>query len=90
MGCAGTAAYAVSPIGEVLCAPSDELARRLTQQYGETRLATGVRDPEQVMEVWTSKKSDDWTLVMTYASGTSCIVAMGEAFIMTPPSEDPA
>jgi len=29
------------------------------------------------MEVWTADQGD-WTLVITYATGTSCIVAMGE------------
>ncbi|WP_298847375.1 hypothetical protein [uncultured Ruegeria sp.] len=29
------------------------------------------------MEVWTDQNGD-WTMVVTYATGTSCIVAMGE------------
>ena len=37
----------------------------------------GLRGPEQVMELWTGADGD-WTLVVTYASGTSCIVAMGQ------------
>ena len=49
---------------------------KLTRQFGAKRTATGIRSPEQMMEVWTSK-SGDWTMVMTYATGTSCIVAMG-------------
>ena len=38
--------------------------------------ASGMRGPEQMMEVWTSE-TGDWTMVVTYATGTSCIVAMG-------------
>lgn len=66
-----------SPIGDVLCAPSEELRDRLTRQYGSARQASGLRGREQVMEVWTDQRGD-WTMVVRYASGTSCIVAMGE------------
>jgi len=70
-------AQAQSPIAEVLCAPTDRMKQRLTQQMGTRRSAQGLRGPDQVMEVWTDARGD-WTLVITYASGTSCIVAMGE------------
>jgi len=89
---ASPAAAAASPIAEIICAPRDELAQRLTRQFGETRVATGMRDIERIMEVWTSERTGDWTLVMTYASGKSCIVAMGEHWQMDQPAagEDPA
>ncbi|WP_377186691.1 hypothetical protein [Ruegeria meonggei] len=72
-----TAAYAKSPIAEVICEPTSRLHEKLERQFGSERAATGMRGPEQLMEVWT-RKSGDWTMVVTYASGTSCIVAMGE------------
>ncbi|MFP4327110.1 MAG: hypothetical protein ACLFQL_03800 [Paracoccaceae bacterium] len=52
---------------------------RLVRQFGESRRASGLRGREQIMEVWTDGRGD-WTMVVTYASGTSCIVAMGEAW----------
>ncbi len=76
---------AQSPIAEVLCAPSQDMHAKLTRQFGEARRATGVRGPEQIMELWSSETSGDWTLVISYASGTSCIVAMGEHLDMTRP-----
>jgi len=68
---------AASPIAEVICAPTTQMQVKLERQYGTTRAATGLRGPEQVMEVWTDAQGD-WTMVVRYASGTSCIVAMGE------------
>lgn len=68
---------AESPIADVICAPKDRMEQRLTQQMGTRRSAMGLRGPEQVMEVWTDAR-DNWTLVISYASGQSCIVAMGE------------
>ncbi|GGX50156.1 hypothetical protein GCM10007385_18170 [Tateyamaria omphalii] len=71
------APLAASPIAEVICAPTDQMQARLKQQFGTTRTATGMRSPEEMMEVWTDSRGD-WTMVVRYASGTSCIVAMGE------------
>ncbi|MEL6806773.1 MAG: hypothetical protein AAFO97_03245 [Pseudomonadota bacterium] len=66
-----------SPIAEVLCAPTPQLQTKLERQYGTQRTASGLRSPEEVMEVWTDDRGD-WIMVAAYASGTSCIVAMGE------------
>ena len=70
-------ALAQSPIGEVICAPTDVMQTRLIRQYGTERQASGLRGPDQMMEIWTDVHGD-WTMVVRYASGTSCIVAMGE------------
>jgi len=68
---------AATPIAEIVCAPTPEMVRKLEHQFGERRQARGTRGHAQVMEVW-ADDSGDWTLVMTYATGTSRIVAMGE------------
>lgn len=73
-------AFAKSPIAEVICEPTPRLHEKLKHQFGAERAATGLRGPEQLMEVWTSA-SGDWTMVVTYSTGTSCIVAMGEHWI---------
>ena len=81
-------ASAVSPIAEAICEPTPAMHEKLTGQFGASRTASGIRDPEQVMEVWTDAQGD-WTLVVTYAHGTSCIVAMGEHWTPQTPT-DPA
>ena len=70
-------APASTPIAEVLCAPTSEMTQKLSLQFGERPMAWGTRGPEQIMQVWTADDGD-WTLVVRYATGTSCIVAMGE------------
>lgn len=70
--------HAASPIAEVICAPRHELVQTLRGQFGEQQMGVGMRGPESVMEIWTSDKSGDWTLVMSYTDGRSCIVAIGE------------
>lgn len=69
--------HAVSPIAEVICEETVRMEQRLSRRLGAERQAMGLRGPEQVMELWTGADGD-WTLVVTYASGTSCIVAMGQ------------
>lgn len=83
-----TSAQASGPIAEVLCEPTSRLYSKLEQQFGSTRSAQGLRDPEQMMEVWTDRRGN-WTLVVSYATGTSCIVAMGEDWMQSP-AQDPA
>ena len=78
-------AAAVSPIAEILCEPRERMERRLSQTFIATRSAVGVRSPDQVMEVWTDARGD-WTLVMRYANGQSCIVAMGEDWMTVVPA----
>lgn len=81
-------ATAQSPIAEVICEPTGRMHDKLAQQFRSQQAASGMRGPEQIMEVWTSE-SGDWTLVITYATGTSCIVAMGEDWF-THAKENPA
>lgn len=72
-----TPGMAASPIAEVLCDTTERMRDKLERQFGTQQHARGLRGPEQVMEVWTGPRGD-WTLVLTYAGGQSCIVAMGE------------
>ena len=79
-----TPVAAQSPIAEVICVPRTELLQRLS---GAEMSGSGLRDTETVLEVWT-KASGDWTLVQSYANGTACILAMGEAWeaVIPPPA----
>ncbi len=77
LGLVAGMAPAANPIAEILCEPTERLHDRLSGRMQGTRQATGLRGPDQVIEVWTDPQGS-WTLVMTYASGTSCIVAMGD------------
>ena len=80
--------HAKSPISEVVCDTKPRMEHRLETRLQSTRSAYGLRGPEQVMEVWTNENGN-WTLVVAYASGQSCIVAMGEHW-QAPVLKDPA
>ena len=76
---------AASPIAEVVCAPTGDLYTRLETRMGSKRIATGLRGREQIMEVWSDNRGE-WVMVVTYASGQSCIVAMGEDWMPVGPA----
>ena len=80
---------AANPIAEFLCSPTGQMRDRLEDQFRAERLASGLRDIDQVMEIWTDDMGD-WTLVVRYANGTSCILAMGEHWQTEEPKLDPA
>lgn len=76
---------AASPIAEVICDTTPRLEQRLERAFLAERSATGIRSREQVMEVWTDRKGD-WVLVSRHATGTSCIVAMGQHWQQADPA----
>lgn len=75
-------------LGEVFCDDTKRVEQSLTQRVGAQRQAQGMRSPDALIELWIVPSSGDWTMVQTYANGTSCIVAMGEYW--QPLSEEPA
>lgn len=68
--CAGTSVAARSPIAEILCAPTDQMTNRLSGQFASSRRATGLRSPEEIVEIWTDD-AGEWTMVIAYANGKS-------------------
>lgn len=76
LGQAG-AVRAQSPIAEVICDSPDRMRERLERRIGASPQAAGLRGPDELVELWTDARGD-WTMVITYAEGRSCIVAMGE------------
>lgn len=59
------------------CAPRENLIAYLTEKYGETRQGMGLAGPDTMMEVFASPVSGTWTITMTMADGTMCMVASG-------------
>ncbi len=65
------------PIAQIICAPSGQMQTRLERRFNATRVWSGLRSPDEFMELW-EEPDGDWTLTIAYASGQTCIVAMGE------------
>jgi predicted methyltransferase len=85
-----TPAAATTPIAEMLCSLQSDMQTRLSVQFRAERSAVGIRDKDSVVEVWTEPGTGNWTMVVTYAAGTSCIVAMGEGWEVLDNAPPPA
>lgn len=61
---------------ETVCVERSRLTATLIGQWGELPAVVG-RTSTEVMEVWLNPQTGTWTLVITTASGQSCIEAAG-------------
>lgn len=62
------------------CAQRDQVVARLAQKYGEVRQSIGLAPNNGVFEVYASKDTGSWTILVTGTNGMSCMVASGQAF----------
>lgn len=77
-------------ITDVFCDDTARLHQQLSTQPGLRKHGQGLRGPDTLLEVWIANKTGEWTLVQSYANGTSCIIAMGENWMDLAPAADPA
>ncbi len=65
------------------CAQRDAVVAKLQDSYSEELTFGGLqktRGTQSVMEVWSSKETGTYTVLLTHANGVSCIVAAGTDF----------
>ncbi|UAB88830.1 hypothetical protein I5192_16655 [Ruegeria sp. SCSIO 43209] len=65
------------------CAEREHVITKLQDNYSEELTFGGLqksRGGQTVMEVWTSKETGSYTVLVTQANGMSCIVAVGTDF----------
>ena len=59
------------------CSDRESIVTRLEAGYGEAFAGGGLRNAQQVFEVWMSEEKGTWTILMTRSDGKSCIMASG-------------
>lgn len=62
------------------CAPRDVVIERLSAGYGETRRSIGLASNNSIVEMHASDTSGTWSITVTNANGTTCLVAAGSSF----------
>ncbi|MEM7506861.1 MAG: hypothetical protein AAF415_08940 [Pseudomonadota bacterium] len=84
LGAAGLAALAFSANAvsaqQMICGKRDAIIGQLKGKYGETARVMGFSQGTGVVEVYANDESGSWTILVTNPSGTSCLMAAGEAF----------
>jgi len=72
---------------QISCAERDKVVERLATGYGESFQGGGLQSEEQVIEVWFSEEDGTWTILLTRAEGTSCVMASGTNWRQPLPSD---
>lgn len=76
-------ASAAPPAMAQSCAQRGDVIAKLQQTYAEKLSFGGLqktRRGQSVMEVWASRETGTYTVLVTHANGISCIVAAGTDF----------
>ena len=74
------------------CADRSTVVERLSDKYQENLTAGGLRSDQQgstLLEVWTSKATGTFTLLVTYPNGVSCVLAAGTDYFDALPAKMP-
>ncbi|MCT8160212.1 hypothetical protein [Pseudoruegeria sp. SHC-113] len=82
-------AQARAELSDLRCEDRARLEAQLQATRAE-KVGYGLRDPETLLEVWVTPGNSGWIMVQSYASGTACIVAIGDHWQNLAPPEDPA
>lgn len=59
------------------CANRDTVVGKLETRYGESFSGGGLQNNQRIFEVWSSEEKGTWTILMTHANGTTCVMASG-------------
>jgi hypothetical protein len=85
--CAAVAIAAMSPVPveaqTALCGKRTAIVDALKTKYNETRQAMGIVGTDSVVELYISE-AGTWTMLVTSASGLTCVMAAGHSWDGTP------
>lgn len=62
------------------CADHSQIIVRLAERYGETRQGVGLGQNNSIVEIYASRDTGTWTILVTMPDGIACLVASGEAW----------
>lgn len=62
------------------CGDRGAIVARLAEKYGESRQSIGIGGNNTLVEVFASRETGSWTILMTTAEGRSCLIASGQNY----------
>lgn len=80
----GMAAQA-PPAHAQTCAPRASVVERLNIQFKETLTAQGLQNGNALIEIFASKDTGSFTVLMTNPNGVSCVVSTGSHWLPIKP-----
>lgn len=70
--------------GQPTCMPRAQLVERLTEAQMQQLSSGGLVGPTRLIEIWTEGEGESFTIILTEASGRSCILASGRSWTEFP------
>lgn len=80
-----TSATAQAQRMNMICGERDTVVGTLTGRYGEQVHGMGLAHQNRIVEVYVSEETGTWTITVTSADGTTCLMAAGQYFATMPP-----
>lgn len=62
------------------CAERDLVIAKLENSFGESLHAVSAPRKNAVLEVYSSRETESWTVLLSFSRGLSCLVATGRGF----------
>ena len=66
------------------CFKRDDLLTYLSNNFKEAPIAVGLTDAGMLLEVFSSKKGETWTVAVTTPAGLTCLMATGQDWQLAP------
>ncbi|MBF9058409.1 hypothetical protein HKCCSP123_04360 [Rhodobacterales bacterium HKCCSP123] len=70
----------------MICGARDQIVAQLGNRYGERVRSIGLAPRNRIVEVFASDETGSWTITITSADGTTCLIASGDYFETLPPA----
>lgn len=69
------------------CLPRANLIKHLEGRYSEHLTGGGMQSPLQLLEIWASDQTGSFTVFVTRSDGLSCVIATGQNWQDTTPTD---
>ena len=71
-----------------LCDRRETVVGELSSEFQEKPVAVGLQGNGTLLELFASKETGSWTVLITLPSGVTCLTLVGDSFEMLPPQPD--
>lgn len=72
------------------CGARQDVIQALETRFGETRRSVGLASGQALIETFASDTTHTWTIILSMANGTSCLLASGQAYVSFSPARGAA
>lgn len=73
----GTLALAPPVQARPICAERGVIVEKLENGFHESYQGAGLQSATSLVEIWSSDETGSWTMLLSKADGTSCVIASG-------------